>query len=188
MRDGRLPTKKSERNVCTRKIHKLPTGALTAEKKARKIRKEKKKQTSHAYPANTHWIREKRRRQSTYKVSPWTGKMTRKGYAAYLKSLRWKEFSESYRLAPDQLQGCFVCGEAKYQLHHHNYARLGNEKFEDVVPLCEAHHKAVHRVVKSGVGLDHAHSYVKMLFQSGRLGVRVTKAERADGGTADAQA
>src|ERR1039458_5245234 len=157
LRDGELP-KGKDRYVCTRKVHRLPKGTISAKKKARQIKKERKLQSKDAYPANTHWIREKRRRQSTTKLTPLHDVMTRAQYAAYLESIHWKNFTAAYRSDPGTSHACYVCGEDGYQLHHHTYARLGKERYEDVVPLCSTHHKAVHRAVKSGVKLAHARS------------------------------
>lgn len=98
--------------------------------------------------------------------------LTAKEYARYLETPHWREFRDRYR-ASDRLQECFVCGGENFELHHHTYVRLGQEEFEDVVPLCATHHHAVHKAVKSGVKLANAHTYVRMRYQRGELGVKI---------------
>jgi hypothetical protein len=64
-------------------------------------------------------------------------------YGAYLASEHWEGFKRRYRES-DLPQGCQVCGERRVHLHHTTYATLGAEALADVLPLCEAHHDAVH--------------------------------------------
>lgn len=100
-----------------------------------------------------------------------TQPMTAKEYAAYGQTDHWQDFRRRYREAGHS-QECYVCGAAEYELHHHTYARLGREEFADVVPLCNVHHRAVHKAVKAGVKLANAHTYIKTRFQRNELGVR----------------
>ncbi len=102
--------------------------------------------------------------------------LTAKEYVRYLETPHWQEFRDKYR-ASEHLQECFVCGSTEFELHHHNYVRLGNEALEDVVPLCREHHQAVHKAVKAGVRLTNAHTYVKMRFQRNELGMRTLTTE-----------
>jgi hypothetical protein len=97
--------------------------------------------------------------------------LSSKEYALYLTTPHWQEFRDKYR-ASNLLQECFVCGSSEFQLHHHTYARVGNEGLLDVVPLCQLHHQATHKAVKSGVSLANAHTYVKMRFQRNELGLK----------------
>jgi hypothetical protein len=64
-------------------------------------------------------------------------------YAEYLDSPIWADFKRRYREAGLPIV-CAICGSKRYQLHHHDYARLGNESFGDVTPLCKDHHDQVH--------------------------------------------
>jgi hypothetical protein len=48
---------------------------------------------------------------------------------------------------------CLVCGTAwslrRDDLHHRSYDRLGHEAHGDLIPLCRACHRALHRVIES---------------------------------------
>lgn len=67
-----------------------------------------------------------------------------KGYKEYLKSNHWVKFRLK-RLK--EIKCCELCKEVKpyYELHHLTYERLGNEKFSDVVALCNDCHKGIHK-------------------------------------------
>lgn len=69
-------------------------------------------------------------------------------YADYLASDLWKGFRLRYKEAGKSMR-CAVCSVGPIQLHHQNYDRLGSEWFEDVVPVCGDHHKAIHDWLKS---------------------------------------
>jgi hypothetical protein len=97
--------------------------------------------------------------------------LSAKEYALYLETPHWQEFRDRYR-ASNLLQECFVCGSPEFELHHHTYSRVGNEGLLDVVPLCDTHHRSVHKTVKAGVSLTSAHTYVKMRYTRNELGVR----------------
>lgn len=64
-------------------------------------------------------------------------------YDDYLRSGHWHTFKRTYRYSGKPCQ-CAVCGDRRYHLHHHTYSNLGCESVEDVTPLCEYHHSAVH--------------------------------------------
>lgn len=66
-------------------------------------------------------------------------------YANYLKSTHWKDFKKKY--AKSNPTTCLVCGRGRAQLHHISYANLNRETFDDVTPLCAAHHRKVHRAL-----------------------------------------
>ncbi|TMC55570.1 MAG: hypothetical protein E6J20_00240 [Chloroflexi bacterium] len=62
----------------------------------------------------------------------------------YLRSVHWKQYRCAWWRA-HPLARCAVCGCGHpLDLHHITYARLGEERFTDVVPLCRADHDAVH--------------------------------------------
>jgi hypothetical protein len=72
--------------------------------------------------------------------------MTRKEeYHNYLKSPEWKAFR---KLAFEHYgRKCSECDRTKtLQIHHKTYDNIFNEKLEDVVVLCEYHHKKVHGI------------------------------------------
>lgn len=81
----------------------------------------------------------------------------------YLNGSHWMKFCARYR-ASDRLQTCFACGQENVVLHHRTYERLGHERLSDVVPLCQAHHIEVHKLVNRGeVTLWDAHKKLKLL-------------------------
>lgn len=65
-------------------------------------------------------------------------------YQQYLNSEGWK----AKRAMILNMWGnrCALCNEGGLlHLHHRDYARVGNEEVTDVIPLCERHHKLVHK-------------------------------------------
>ena len=69
--------------------------------------------------------------------------MTRNGYATYLRSDHWRAVKQRYRDSK-MPKRCSICKNAKYELHHRSYRRLGNERLHDLVPLCRACHQGTH--------------------------------------------
>lgn len=65
-------------------------------------------------------------------------------YAAYLKSAHWTMYKDSH---PGK--HCEVCGVARNCLHHKTYDTLGEEEFDDCVPLCHLHHEQVHAYLRA---------------------------------------
>lgn len=65
-------------------------------------------------------------------------------YEDYLNGPLWADFRQRY-LRSGRPTVCRVCGCASVTLHHTTYERIGCESYDDVVPLCWKHHKAVHR-------------------------------------------
>lgn len=64
----------------------------------------------------------------------------------YLASPHWQFSRAMWRAAhPDAC--CFICGRRDFDLHHLTYARVGAERHEDLVPLCEDHHHEVEKLV-----------------------------------------
>lgn len=81
------------------------------------------------------------------------GKKATDDYELYMKSPQWRAFRTKYSKS-DYPQTCLICGNAKYQLHHLTYKRLGRELLRDVAPLCGECHGALHRSKpKAGGGL-----------------------------------
>lgn len=63
----------------------------------------------------------------------------------YLQSEHWKRFKRRF-FASGRSTRCVVCCQKKrIEIHHCTYFRLGVELFDDVVPLCDDHHEAVHK-------------------------------------------
>jgi len=74
-----------------------------------------------------------------------------KRYKVYIKSIYWTRRKNRYY----QKYGrrCAVCRGTEYvDLHHKKYANYGNERDEDLVPLCRNHHGAFH--AQHGVSRD----------------------------------
>lgn len=70
-----------------------------------------------------------------------------KKYIEYIKSKKWKTFRRDY--FKKFKKECYVCGATKnIHLHHKTYKNFMDEKFEDVIPLCEHCHKEIHRLSK----------------------------------------
>lgn len=63
-------------------------------------------------------------------------------YAEYLRSPAWSDVKRRYR-ASDLPQAC-MCGETIVQLHHKTYERVGEERLDDLAPLCAGCHRLVH--------------------------------------------
>jgi hypothetical protein len=87
---------------------------------------------------------------------PWSrARLSRRGrYATYIDSAEWRarrdtwrdEWVDRYGIEPV----CLVCGGRwtlhHGDLHHRSYDRLGAERFDDLVPLCRAHHSELHNL------------------------------------------
>jgi hypothetical protein len=67
-------------------------------------------------------------------------------YDTYLASDHWKDLRKRYAES-DLPQTCF-CKRAAFQLHHITYRRLGEERLNDLVPVCEEHHRQFHQDFK----------------------------------------
>lgn len=61
----------------------------------------------------------------------------------YLRSPEFKELKERYR-GSGLPQKCVVCKDPNVDLHHRTYARLGEERLTDLIPLCRHHHDQLH--------------------------------------------
>lgn len=85
------------------------------------------------------------RRQSKF-IDHGLKKLGYQTYGQYLTSEHWREIKEQYRNSGLQ-QDCFVCHDPNVDLHHKTYKRLGEERLDDLVPLCRLHHEAAHRLL-----------------------------------------
>lgn len=64
-------------------------------------------------------------------------------YAEYLASEHWREVRLRFA-ASGRPQRC-ACGAPRQALHHLTYVRLGCERLEDLVAVCNACHRKLHR-------------------------------------------
>lgn len=67
-------------------------------------------------------------------------------YREYMRSPAWAATKAKWRDLRPRRRRCEVCGDRHYDLHHRTYVRLGRERLRDLVPLCQRHHDAVHRL------------------------------------------
>ena len=65
-------------------------------------------------------------------------------YGEYLVSNLFYSVKERFRES-GYSQCCRVCHAPNVDLHHRSYARLGNEKLDDLVPLCRNCHDELHQ-------------------------------------------
>lgn len=76
---------------------------------------------------------------------------TRAAYVRYIASRAWLSrrswwFAE-HRRRTGFPAGCAVCGSAEnLELHHHEYSRIGHERFDDLTALCPVDHRRVHDI------------------------------------------
>lgn len=99
-------------------------------------------------------------------------------YTAYLGSQRWAMFKDTYAARGLSMR-CTVCRSTPVELHHHTYVRLGNERLDDVTPLCRRHHKAVHKWLKDSgrIFVEYTHEAVAAL-----AGLPVARKAKSAGG------
>jgi phage terminase large subunit GpA-like protein len=65
-------------------------------------------------------------------------------YQEYITSEHWRARKTAYYLKHPKV--CVGCGSRNdIHLHHHTYKNFTKERDEDLVPLCETCHKAVHK-------------------------------------------
>ena len=70
-----------------------------------------------------------------------------KRYQEYLQSDWWQKNREMALKAANYK--CYVCGRPfELQVHHLSYAHIGYETLNDLVVLCETHHKVIESVKK----------------------------------------
>lgn len=69
--------------------------------------------------------------------------MNKAQYKEYLLTPTWKA---TRRAAIEHHGNLCHCGSVAYEVHHLTYENLGNEKMEDLIPLCGYCHSAYHRV------------------------------------------
>ncbi len=82
--------------------------------------------------------------------SGWTpSRWARRGrYADYVNSKSWAKrrrrwFQEHWERTHEPAI-CVVCGTRPVDLHHTDYGRLGDEDYDELVPVCRRHHDRIH--------------------------------------------
>ncbi|PZT54347.1 hypothetical protein DN757_17615 [Paenibacillus silvae] len=69
-------------------------------------------------------------------------------YSEYLKSNHWKGVKDRFWASKFKKE-CNVCKRKnKLNLHHKSYKRVGNERLNDLVYLCESCHNKLHELLK----------------------------------------
>ena len=68
-------------------------------------------------------------------------------YQDYLQSAHWKDVKQRYYRSKFKKE-CFICGKKNLplHLHHRTYKRLGKEKLNDLILLCENCHHLLHKM------------------------------------------
>lgn len=71
--------------------------------------------------------------------------MSHPGYDRYLRSSHWKRFRDGYWRRHERR--CWVCDATpkRLHLHHRDYACVGRERDDDVVPVCDRCHLLIHQ-------------------------------------------
>lgn len=92
---------------------------------------------------------------------PWSGARVaeRQRYGTYMASPAWFRRREAWLEAWTTAHGeptCRVCGAPwtlrSGDLHHRTYARLGEERWTDLIPLCRTCHTELHRLLQGSPG------------------------------------
>jgi 5-methylcytosine-specific restriction endonuclease McrA len=74
-------------------------------------------------------------------------------YKAYLQSPEWQEKRE--RLLEFWDYQCATCSSPlDLQVHHRTYKRVGNERLNDLIVLCESCHEKFHETLGKQAGPD----------------------------------
>jgi hypothetical protein len=81
---------------------------------------------------------------------------------AYMQSSEWRTRRQQWVQASRAKFGrdprCVVCGaiwrdekrptdQCTLDMHHVDYKKLGGETFDDLIPMCRAHHEVLHRLI-----------------------------------------
>ena len=73
-------------------------------------------------------------------------KINKMTYVQYLQSEHWKQLKDKFYHSKMGKHKCYACGKAeKLNLHHKTYRRIGHERLNDLVLLCENCHKKAHK-------------------------------------------
>lgn len=75
--------------------------------------------------------------------------MNQAEYQDYLKSEHWQDVRRRYCASKLHKGGCYICGSHfNLNLHHKTYTRLGNERLNDLIYLCNPCHERLHKKLK----------------------------------------
>lgn len=76
-----------------------------------------------------------------------------KAYTDYIKSQQWEMKKNAYWATVPGGRKCQACGSNKLvHVHHKTYIRFGREDLKDLVGLCSACHRIVHRLHRTKGG------------------------------------
>lgn len=72
-------------------------------------------------------------------------------YTEYLKSEHWQDVRRRFYQSKLYWGGCHCCGNRNVPLsiHHKSYNRIGREKLNDLIAVCDRCHKEIHGMLKS---------------------------------------
>ena len=87
-------------------------------------------------------------------------------YNQYLKSSHWYKLKIRFRNSAYSKGCCYICGNKNnLNIHHKTYRRIGNEKLNDLLELCQKCHEEVHLLEKCSdarqFNLSNAHIRIK---------------------------
>ena len=90
-------------------------------------------------------------------------------YKQYLQSSHWKHRRLEYYKTHKKI--CYCCKNESYVLHHTCYDRRGEEKDEDLIPLCEDCHNKIHNSLlkEKDISLKNAHNVLIDLIKLGEF-------------------
>jgi len=92
-----------------------------------------------------------------------------KRFEDYYDHWLWSHAKTNY--ARHRPMECFICGDTHVEIHHLHYRTLGRERPDDLVALCEAHHREIERrIAARGWPREHAHHLYG--FELGDRGLR----------------
>jgi hypothetical protein len=94
-------------------------------------------------------------------------RLAKLGFASVLEyenSEHWKQFKVKYYSVHERK--CSITGRTdNVDLHHLTYERLGEERFEDVIPLWRPLHECIHaELLQRGISLSRAHEVVRAVY------------------------
>lgn len=73
-------------------------------------------------------------------------------YRRYMQSRQWPRKKLEWKQNSGRPYICVVCEDRRgVQLHHVSYQNFGNEKLEDLEPLCKVHHAQIHTLHRAGI-------------------------------------
>lgn len=98
---------------------------------------------------------------------------TRVDYNNYMNSIAWVMKKNEWQFSGRPLE-CWACGllmplnRSGFNFHHRTYKNLGNEKLDDLIPLCMTDHEQLSKewqqmkVIKGHCLHNHTHMYISL--------------------------